>query len=93
MMCLFSFLLVYVVAFQIVEEHPQIADIVVDCGGADRLAEVPPPFWVVDCLLLIVGIEGVFASFLEVKNVSADHILIDLIHGADTLFFFTPFFK
>ena len=93
MMCLFSFLLVYVVAFQIVEEHPKIANIVVDRDGADRFAEVPPPFWVVDCLLLIVGIEGVFASFLEVKNVSADHILIDLIYGADTLFFFTPFLK
>ena len=82
-----------VVAFQIVEEHPKIANIVVDRDGADGFAEVPPTVWVVCCLLLIVGIEGVFASLLEVKNVSAYHILIDLIYGADTLFFFTPFFK
>ena len=82
-----------VVAFQIVKEHPQVANVVVDRDGADRFSEVPPPFRVVYCLLLIVGIEGVFAPLLEVKNVSADHILIDLIHSCDTLFFFTPFLE
>ena len=80
-------------AHWIVEEHPQIPNIVIDRNGADGFAEVPPPFGVVYCLLLIVGIEGIFASLLEVKNVSANHILIDLIHGADTLFFFAPFLK
>jgi len=82
-----------VVAFKVVEEHPQVANVVVDRDGADRFSEVPPPFRVVYCLLLIVGIEGVFAPLLEVKNVSAYHILIDLIHGTDTLFFFAPFLK
>ena len=77
----------------LVEEHPKIANIVVDRDGADGFAEVPPTVWVVCCLLLIVGIEGVFASFLEVKNVSADHILIDLIHASDTLFFLASFLK
>ena len=82
-----------VVAFQIVKEHPQVANVVVDRDGADGFTEIPPSFRVVYCLLLIVGIEGVFAPLLEVKNVSADHILIDLIHSSDTLFFHTPFLK
>ena len=47
-----------------VEEDTKVTDIVVDRDGTDRLSVVSSPIWVIRILLVIIGIEGVFSSFL-----------------------------
>ena len=60
-----------VVPFEPVEEHTQIANVIVDGGNADRFAIVPSAFGVVLFLRLIVDIEGVTYNELleEIYNV------------------------
>lgn len=54
----------HIIAFQPVEEYPQIANVVVYGCGADRLAVVPAAFGIVDCFLFFIGVKGVFAPLL-----------------------------
>ena len=66
--------------FKPVEEHAQIADIIVDRANTDRLAEVPSPIWMVDFLLLIIAVKGVLPSFLKVIDVPSDDSLAHLVY-------------
>ena len=54
----------HIIAFQPVEEYPQIANVVVYGCGADRLAVVPAAFWIVDGFLFVIGVIGVFTPLL-----------------------------
>ena len=79
-----------VIAFQIVKEHTEVANVVVDCCGADGFSVVPPPLWVVGFLLLINNGKSVFSALLEFHDVSADNILCNFINCKNAHFVHTP---
>lgn len=82
-----------VIPFKPVEEHTQIANIVVNGGNADGLAIVPSSFGVVLFLRLVVDIEGVLASLLEIVDVLSNHRLSYLVYCENSQFLCTPSLK
>ena len=69
-------------AFQVhpIKEDPQIADVVVDRANADRFAEVSASVGEVLLLALVVAVERVFPSLLEIVDVVTNDSFCDLIH-------------
>lgn len=82
-----------IVPFEPVEEHSQIANVVVDCGDADRFSEVSAAFRVVLILREVVDIEGLFSSLLEVGDVAANQVFSHLVHAINFMFVATPSLK
>jgi len=76
-----------------VKKDLEIAQIVIDADHAEGLIVIPSALWTVDAFLLVVGVEGVFASFLKVRNVLAHHRLIDLGEIGDLHHILAPLFK
>ena len=79
-----------VVPIQPVEEHTKIADVIVDGGCGNGLAEVTAAVWMVCFLLAFHCIEGVFSSLLEVTDVVTDDRLCNFINSFDVQLFQAP---
>ena len=74
-------------------ENPDVTNVVVDGGNADRLPVIPAAVWMVGFLLAFHSVEGVFSSFLEVTNVMPDDRLCNFINSFDVQLFQTPTLK
>ena len=73
-----------------VEEHSDVADVIVDGGNADRFAVIPSAVRTVLALGEVVDIEGVLTPHHQIVNVLADHILCDFIHSVNLQFIRQP---
>lgn len=79
-----------IVPFEPVEEHPQIANVIVDGGDADRFSEISAAFRVVLFLGEVIHIEGVLSTLLEVGDVSANQVFGHLVNAINFMFIATP---
>ena len=75
------------------EKHFQIANVVVYSGSRNRFSEIPTALRKVLLLRLLIGIKCVFASLLQIGDISSDHTLRYLINLSDIQLIIAPSFK
>ncbi|MDD7416226.1 MAG: hypothetical protein PUK48_02545 [Spirochaetales bacterium] len=76
-----------------IEKHSQIANVVVYSGSRNRFSEIATALRKVLLLRLLVGIKCVFASLLQIGDISSDYTLRYLIDLSDIQLIIAPSFK